>query len=66
MMSGPPENKFRRGWALPVGSFGAAHYFRRSDLGPAVALCGRARVEAGRLLGVGSWRRCRICEEKAP
>ena len=63
MMSGPPVHKFTEGWALPMFR-ATAHYFTRDGLERAVSACGRAEAYAGRMLEVGSWRRCAVCTRR--
>lgn len=62
-MSGPRVVGFTQGWALPLGSFSKAHYFRRSGLGGAISLCKRREGWAGRLFEAGSFPRCKLCEQ---
>lgn len=62
MMSGPPVNKFTKGWALPTFAWGRAHFYVRADMGSCASLCGRSAALAGRLLLSGSWTRCKACE----
>lgn len=63
MMSGPRVKQFTEGWALPIGSWGKAHYYRRDAAGLAISLCKRSGPGlAGRLLEPGNWIRRKRCE----
>ena len=61
MMSGHRVVGFREGWALPIGSFTKAHYFRRKGAAEVVSLCKRQTGFAGRLFEPGSFPKCRLC-----
>ncbi len=63
-MTGPRTSKFERGWALPLWSWGKAHFFERVEAGLARSICGRKQAMAGKLFEEGNWRRCALCERK--
>ena len=62
-MSGPRAAGFVQGWALPIFSWGKAHYFQRIGAGQVVSLCKRKTGFAGRLFDAGSFPRCKQCEQ---
>lgn len=65
MMTAGRMQKFREGWALPLGSFGAAHFYSRDGVGWAISLCGAmSPAPAGGLHAAGNWTRCKRCEAK--
>lgn len=64
MMSGGPIEGFKRGWAVVVGRWGAAHYFERDELSWCDTVCGLFSVRANALRGLGTWRKCKRCEAK--
>lgn len=53
---------FRQGWALPLGRWSKAHYFRRSGKS-LISLCKHRQGDAGRLFDAGSFPRCKLCEQ---
>lgn len=65
MMSGPPIKDFREGWALPIRPHAKAHYYAVFSPGLAEAACGRSTAPANKLLGPGTYARCKICEALA-
>lgn len=65
MMSGGRAEKFRAGWALPIGTFGKAHYFVREGAGLVKSLCGSMSGAAGGLFEAGQWPKCARCTSKA-
>jgi len=64
MLTGPRVSKFTEGWALPIMSWGVAHYFKRDGLGPAIALCSGKSIRAGGLFEAGLRPRCKNCEKR--
>jgi len=66
MMSGPPVAKeFARGWALPIFTWGKAHWFARiPDSLHFAAACGALRTVRGQLHEPGDWTRCKNCAAK--
>jgi hypothetical protein len=65
MMTAGRMRKFREGWALPIGSFGAAHFYTRDGVGLAVSLCGAmSPAPPGMLHDAGSWTHCKRCEQR--
>lgn len=63
-ISGSRLHKFREGWAVVIGNFGAGHYFRRTGMtDEALSTCG-LRAPLRQLFGIGTWQPCRKCRRK--
>lgn len=63
-MSGTQLSKFRSGWAIVIGNFGAGHYFTRIGLSDeAFSACG-LKAPVRKLYGIGTWSPCRKCRRK--
>ena len=65
MMSGGPFEKFTEGWAVKIGGWGRAHYWKRKDVGGASPVCGTyGSVRVAALRGAGTFKRCKGCESR--
>lgn len=64
MMSGPRVTKFRSGWAVKLFWSSRGHFFVRDGLDMAVSLCGAVKARGGHLFEIGTFPRCKRCEQK--
>jgi hypothetical protein len=73
VISGGKIDNFEKGWAIPIFSFGKAHYFRKTNitvsLGPpsvkmsaSISLCGLIH-HPDALFGAGNFPKCKRCEK---
>lgn len=64
-VSGGKILNLQEDWAVVIGAFGKAHYFRamKTDPTSAIALCGqKAPLDA--MYGAGTYHKCRTCLRK--
>jgi hypothetical protein len=64
MFGGSKPRAFKKGWAIPFGSFSVGHFYERIGVTDVVvASCGH-RAYVAQLFGIGTFPACKKCQRK--